>query len=46
MESKRKCERDNEAKKSRKVMTLDKKIKIPDKMRGGISAAAVGTIFC
>jgi hypothetical protein len=27
-------------------MTLDKKIKIPDKMRGGISAAAVGTIFC
>jgi hypothetical protein len=42
MESKRKCNSDNEAKKSCKVMTLDEKIKILDKLRGGMSATAVG----
>jgi hypothetical protein len=41
MESKRKCKSDNEAKKSCKVMTLDEEIKIVDKLRGGMSAAAV-----
>jgi hypothetical protein len=45
MESKRKCKNDNEANKSCKVMTLDEKIKIPDKLRGGLSAAAVGLTF-
>jgi hypothetical protein len=40
--SKRKCKSDNEAKKSCKVMTLDEKIKILDKLRGGMSAAADG----
>jgi hypothetical protein len=45
MESKRKCKSDNEAKKSCKVVTLDEKIKILDKLRGGMSAAAVGLTF-
>jgi hypothetical protein len=45
MESKRTCKSDNEAKKSCEVMTLDEKIKILFKLRGGISAAAVGIIF-
>jgi hypothetical protein len=36
------CKNDNEAKKNSKVMTLDEKIKIPGKLRGGMSAAAVG----
>jgi hypothetical protein len=44
-ESKRKCKSDNEAKKSCKVMTLDEKINILDKLRGGMSAAAVGLTF-
>jgi hypothetical protein len=39
MESKRKCKSDNEVKKSCKVMTLDEKINILDKLRGGMSAA-------
>jgi hypothetical protein len=38
MESKRKCNSDNEAKKSCEVMTLDEKIML-DKLRDGISAA-------
>jgi hypothetical protein len=42
MELKRKCEGDNEAEKSLKVMTPDEKIKILDKLRGGMRAAAVG----
>jgi phage gp16-like protein len=42
MESKRKCKRDNEAKTSCKVMALDEKIKILDKLRCGMSAVAVG----
>jgi hypothetical protein len=45
MGSKRKCKSDTEAKKSCKVMTLDEKIKILDKLRGGMSAAAVGLTF-
>jgi hypothetical protein len=45
MESKRKCKSDNEAKTSCEVMTLDDKIKILDKLRGGMSAAAVGLTF-
>jgi hypothetical protein len=45
MESKRKSKSDNKAKKSCKVMTLDEKIKILGKMRGGMSEAAVGLIF-
>jgi hypothetical protein len=45
MESKRKCKSDNEAKKSFKVMIPDEKIKILDKLRGGMSAAAVGLTF-
>jgi hypothetical protein len=44
-ESKRKCKSDNEVKKSCKVMTLDEKIKILDKLRGGMSTAAVGLTF-
>jgi hypothetical protein len=42
MEPKRKCKTDNEANKSCKVMALDDKIKILGKLRGGMSAAAVG----
>jgi hypothetical protein len=38
MESKRKCKSDNEAKESCKVMTLDEKVKIPDKLRGSMSS--------
>jgi hypothetical protein len=45
MESKRTCKSDNEAKKSCKVMTLDEKINILDKLRGGMSAAAVSLTF-
>jgi hypothetical protein len=45
MESKRKCKSDNEAKKSRKLTTPDEKEEILYKLRGGMSAAAVGLIF-
>jgi hypothetical protein len=45
MGSKRKCKSDNETKKSCKVMALDEKIKILDKLRPGMSAAAVGLTF-
>jgi hypothetical protein len=45
MESNGKCKSDNNTKKSFKVITLDEKIKILDKLRGGISAAAVGLTF-
>jgi hypothetical protein len=45
MESKHKCRSDNEAKKSCKVMTLDEKIQILDKLCGGMSAAAAGLTF-
>jgi hypothetical protein len=45
MESKRKCKSDNEANKICNVMTLDEKIKILDKLRGALSAAAVGLTF-
>jgi hypothetical protein len=45
MESKRKYKGGNEAKKSCKVIILDEKIKILDKLRGGMSAAAVGLTF-
>jgi phage gp16-like protein len=45
MESKHEYKSDNEAKISCKVMTLDEKIKILDKLRGGMSVAAVGLIF-
>jgi hypothetical protein len=45
MELKRKCKCDNEAKESCKVMTLDEKIQILDKLRSGMSAAAVGLTF-
>jgi hypothetical protein len=45
MESKSKCKSSNEGKKSCKVMTLDDKIKILDKLRGGMSAAAVALAF-
>jgi hypothetical protein len=43
--SKRKYKSDNEANKSCKVMTLDEKIKILDKLRNGMSAAVVGLTF-
>jgi hypothetical protein len=46
MESKCKCKCDNETKESCKVITLDKKAKILDKLWDGISAAAVGLTFC
>jgi hypothetical protein len=46
MESKCKYKSDSEAKKSCEVITLDQKIKILDKLRGGMSAAAVGPTFC
>jgi hypothetical protein len=45
MESKRKCKSDNEVKTSCKVMTLDEKINILDKLRGGMSATAVVLTF-
>jgi hypothetical protein len=45
MESKRKCNSDNEANKSCEVIALDEKIKILDKLRGGMSPAAVGLTF-
>jgi hypothetical protein len=44
-ESECKCKSDNEAKKSCKVVTLDEKIKILDKFRRGMSAAAVSLTF-
>jgi hypothetical protein len=46
MESKHKNKSDNYVKKSCKVMTLDEKIKIVDKLHGGMSTAAVGLTFC
>jgi hypothetical protein len=45
MESKHKRESDNEENKSCNIMTLDEKIKIPDKPRGGMRAAAAGLTF-
>jgi hypothetical protein len=45
MESKCKGESDVEANKSCKVMTLDDKIKILDKLRGGVRATAAGLTF-
>jgi len=45
MESKLKCKCYNEAKKGCKVMALDDKIKILDKSRGGMRAAAVDLTF-
>jgi hypothetical protein len=45
MESTRKYKSDNEAKKSCKVMKLDDKIKILGKLRGGMSAVALGLTF-
>jgi hypothetical protein len=45
MESKRKCKCDNEVKETCKVMTQHEKIKILDKLRGGMCTAAVGLIF-
>jgi hypothetical protein len=45
MESKRKCKRDNEAKKSCKVIILEEKINILDKLLRGMSAAAVVLIL-
>jgi hypothetical protein len=45
MESKRKCKSDNKAKKSCKVIALDEKVKILDKLRCGMSAAAVDLTF-
>jgi hypothetical protein len=41
MELKRKCNSDNEVKKICEVIAPDKKIKILDKLRGGMSAAAL-----
>jgi hypothetical protein len=43
IESKRECKSDNEAKISCYVMIQDEKIKILDKLRGGVSAASVGS---
>jgi hypothetical protein len=45
MESRCKCKCDTLARKSSKVMILDEKIKIVDKLNGGMSEAAVGLIF-
>jgi hypothetical protein len=45
LETKPKWKRDNEAKLSCKAVTLDVKIKILGKLRGGMSAAAVGLTF-
>jgi hypothetical protein len=42
MVSKRRCRGDKDAKKSCKVTTRDEKIKIIDKLRGGMCAVAVG----
>jgi hypothetical protein len=44
--SKRKYKSHNEANKSGKVVNLNEKIKILDKLRGGMSAEAVGITFC
>jgi hypothetical protein len=46
MESKRKCKSGNESEKGCKVMTLDEKIKILHKLRGGMSAAPVSLRRC
>jgi hypothetical protein len=45
VESKRKCKSDNEVKKSCDVMTLDDKVEILQKLRGGMGSAAVGLTF-
>jgi hypothetical protein len=45
MESKRKYGNDNETKKSCKIMALDEKTKILDRLRGGMCAEAVGPAF-
>jgi hypothetical protein len=45
MESKRKCKSDNKTKTNCRVMTLYEKIKILDKLRRGMRAAAVGLRF-
>jgi hypothetical protein len=45
MESKCKCKRDNEAKKSCKIMILDEKTNILNELHGDMSAAAVGLTF-
>jgi hypothetical protein len=45
MDSKCKCKHDSEAKKSCKIMTLDEKLKILDKLCGSMNAAAVGLTF-
>jgi hypothetical protein len=46
IESKRKSKIDNEAKRRCKVVTIDEKIKILDKLVGGMSASDVGLTFC
>jgi hypothetical protein len=46
MKLKRKCRRDNEAKESCKIMTLDEKVKILDKLHGGMGAAESCLTFC
>jgi hypothetical protein len=46
MESKQKCKSDNEATNSLKVMTLDEKIKILDKLRRVMSTAGAHLTFC
>jgi hypothetical protein len=43
--SKRKCKSDREAKRNCKVMSLDEKIIILNKLRGVMSAAGVGLTF-
>jgi hypothetical protein len=45
MESKLVCKYDNKAKTCCEVMTLDEKIEIIYKLRGGMSASAVALIF-
>jgi hypothetical protein len=46
MESKRKCKNDSKTKRSCKVMTVDEKIKILDKLHGGMSVVALDLTFC
>jgi hypothetical protein len=45
MTPKRKCKSDTEGKKGCKFMTIDEKIKILDKLRSGMCAAAVCLTF-
>jgi hypothetical protein len=45
-ESNRKSKSDNEAKKCCRVVTLDEKIRIVDKLRGGMTASAADLTFC